>query len=142
MKQLRFIFLGITISFLSGCISISSTSVSIKKKISKRFCIAKDNVNTNNGLWYIKGIFPTDTSVNFTGEIDYSFIFSNPTEMNYNNDFIVLKKEISKEPIRYMIVKIRNDSLLRYYPTKSYMKFNELRKKLNVPDSLQFKTID
>lgn len=141
MKSLNIVSGALVALLFSGCIGTSHSPIIIKNGINSRFYIGKDVYTNNKGLWYLKAVYPADTSANFEGQKYHYLLFSTPTGVGNNNEFIILKRELPKESVRYMIVKMRNDSLIRYYPVKNEKKFNELRHKLNVPDSLQFKPL-
>lgn len=124
---------------LNGCVTIYSHSLDVSSKINSRFVIAKDTYySMNNGLWYLEIDSKPDSSYNWEGEKRYSFLYKNPTGFKSDSRFIILKKNSPSNHVRYMIVEIKNDKLVRGYRVKNEKKYIELRKKLNVPDSLKF----
>lgn len=137
----RSLFLAIlSFSFiLVGCVAINSHSLTIKSEVNTRFVMGRDNeYKVNDGLWYLNYVSPPDTVVKWDGDRYYTLIFKTPTAIISDKEFIILKREKSTESTKFMIVKINNDKLVKWYRVKNEKKYMELRKKLGVPETLVF----
>ena len=119
------------------CVAPTTYSVVIKKNITNKFVLGKDTENSSlEGLWWLKYEALPDTSLKFEGIKHYILVFSKPTSITQDKNFILMKRELEKEPLRLMIIKLKEGNFERGYPIKTEKKYIELRKKLNVPDSL------
>ncbi len=139
---MKYIFYFSIVVIFSRCTSVKSYNVVIKKNINSQFVLGTEQYEKHYGLWHLKYIISADDTLKTEETRYYSLAFKNPTDIGLNRNFIIVKNEQRKEQPKYMIVKIKNDSLIRYYSAKNEKKFLELRKKLNVPDSLNFINLD
>lgn len=126
-KNCFYIFLPL----LSAC-SIMSDNIIVKEKMTSNICLAQDaDHKINYGLWSLKHQNYVDTVSDIKFD-EWLLVFRNPTYIAHNNDYILGKTEKNK----YVIVKLKEGKLERYYMERSETKFINKRKELNVPDSL------
>lgn len=123
------IFFYILLLLLSAC-SIMSENILVKQKLTNNICLAQDAyAYVNYGIWSLK-TNPVDIPLSETDS--WSLIFRDPTHIAYNNDYVLGKSGKNK----YIIVKLKEGKLERYYIERDTAKFIAKRKEFNVPDSL------
>jgi hypothetical protein len=141
MKQqlIKIVFYALIGTLFSSCV-VSSRDIILTQKINSNFLIGQDKYHSvNNGIWYLKYSSCPDTSTDWEGYNEHILIFKNPTDVENNKDFIIARNANKKDKPSYIIVKISNDKLVKFYPARNEKKYMRLRGKLNVPDSLNFK---
>lgn len=131
LKNKALTFCMAILLLFTGCLPLSE-NIMVKEKITRDICIAQETDNKINfGLWSLKYKNSVDTASAIKFD-EWLLIFRNPTHIAYNSDYILGKTEKNK----YVIVKLKEGKLERYYIARGTNKFIAKRKELNIPDSL------
>ena len=127
MRNIKcYFFIVIYIFFYCSCVPISN-SVIISKKINQDLSIGE--IHNYEGLWLNRYRNDSLEKENPTMMI---MIFDKPTQMAIENNYYLFSNEKGK----YCIVEYKNECFYKYHKAKNISKFNDLKEKFGLSDTL------
>lgn len=126
MRNIKtYLFIVIYIVFYCSCTPISS-SIIISKKINQDLSIGESH--NYEGLWLNRYRNDSLEKENPT----MIMIFDKPTQMAIEKNYYLFSNEKGK----YCIVEYKNESFYKYHKAKNISKFNDLKEKFGLNDTL------